>query len=37
MWGREAALSLLAEAGFGDLEIKEVDDDPLNLYYIAHR
>lgn len=37
MWGREAALSLLAEAGFADVEIKEVHDDPLNLYYIAHR
>jgi 2-polyprenyl-3-methyl-5-hydroxy-6-metoxy-1,4-benzoquinol methylase len=35
MWGREQALELLAQAGFGDVEVKRVDADILNLYYVA--
>lgn len=34
-WGRELALELLAEAGFDDVRVEEVDVDPFNFYYIA--
>ncbi len=34
-WGRQAALGKLAEAGFSDVTVTNVADDPLNVYYIA--
>jgi hypothetical protein len=37
MWGCERALALLADAGFADVEVKRIDADILNLYYIARR
>lgn len=37
MWGEQKALELLAEAGFGDVAVKEVDGDPFNYYYIAKK
>jgi SAM-dependent methyltransferase len=36
-WGQELATSMLADAGFTDVHIAEVDTDPFNNYYIAHR
>ncbi len=35
MWGQQKALEYLAEAGFGNVEIKEVEGDMLNAYYIC--
>lgn len=35
MWGEEKAIELLGEAGFGDIEVRKVDGDVLNSYYIA--
>jgi len=36
-WGRQLATSMLADAGFGDVRIEEVESDPLNYYYIARK
>lgn len=36
-WGRELAISMLADAGFTEVNIAEVDTDPFNNYYIARR
>jgi ubiquinone/menaquinone biosynthesis C-methylase UbiE len=34
-WGRQKALEMLAEAGFGPVDVKEVAGDILNCYYVA--
>ncbi len=34
-WGTQLATSMLADAGFGDVRVAEIDSDPLNNYYIA--
>lgn len=36
-WGRELATSMLAEAGFGDVQVREIESDPVNFYYIARK
>ncbi|MDP6952278.1 MAG: class I SAM-dependent methyltransferase, partial [Alphaproteobacteria bacterium] len=35
MWGRELALKMLAEAGFGDVKVEHLDHDFQNAYYVA--
>lgn len=35
MWGRQLAMSMLADAGFTDVECAELGEDPSNYYYIA--
>jgi ubiquinone/menaquinone biosynthesis C-methylase UbiE len=35
MWGEQKARQMLAEAGFAQVEIKQVEGDILNNYYIA--
>ena len=35
MWGRERALALFNEAGFADVEVKELEHDPQNYYYVC--
>jgi hypothetical protein len=35
--GEQTALQLLQTAGFGDVEIKRVEADILNSYYIARK
>jgi len=35
MWGEEQSLSLLAAAGFGRVEVKQLPHDFMNSYYIA--
>ena len=35
MWGQQLAMTILGEAGFKDVEVREVDTDPFNNYYIA--
>lgn len=37
VWGYQLAASMLADAGFGDVQTAEVADDPLNIYYIARK
>lgn len=37
MWGEERAHELLAEAGFGAVEVRQVEGDVLNVYYLAER
>lgn len=36
MWGEQVARELLAEAGFGPVEVKSVESDPLNSYFVVH-
>ena len=36
-WGRELAMSMLADAGFDDVQVREIDSDPINSYYIAKK
>jgi SAM-dependent methyltransferase len=35
VWGGQLALSMLADAGFGDVDAKDVEADPFNAYYVA--
>ncbi len=37
VWGQERARALLAAAGFGDVAIHAIEDDPLNDYYVCRR
>jgi hypothetical protein len=37
MWGEQKAQEMLEEAGFGCVEVKHIDDDILNAYYIARK
>ena len=34
-WGAQLATSMLADAGFDDVRLVEVESDPINNYYIA--
>jgi ubiquinone/menaquinone biosynthesis C-methylase UbiE len=36
-WGRELAAAMLADAGFGDVQVREIESDPINFYYIARK
>jgi 2-polyprenyl-3-methyl-5-hydroxy-6-metoxy-1,4-benzoquinol methylase len=36
-WGSQLALSMLADAGFGDVGVHEIDSDPVNFYYVARK
>jgi 2-polyprenyl-3-methyl-5-hydroxy-6-metoxy-1,4-benzoquinol methylase len=36
-WGQELAISMMADAGFSQVNIAEVDADPFNNYYIARK
>ncbi len=37
VWGKQKALAMLAEAGFTNVELKNVDGDISNHYHIAHK
>ena len=37
VWGRQLATSMLADAGFTDVAITEIESDPINFYYIARK
>lgn len=37
MWGRELALSMLADAGFSAVTVHDVETDPFNDYFIARK
>jgi len=35
MWGKEKAIEMLNEAGFSEVDVKQLPHDPINYYYIA--
>jgi SAM-dependent methyltransferase len=37
VWGRELATRMLAEAGFTDVTVHDVPDDPLDVLFVARR
>jgi SAM-dependent methyltransferase len=37
VWGRQLATSMLADAGFDDVRVAEIESDPTNNYYIARK
>lgn len=37
MWGKELAIDMLKNAGFTQVEIKELPHDPMNYYYIIRK
>jgi ubiquinone/menaquinone biosynthesis C-methylase UbiE len=37
VWGRQLAESMLADAGFTDVQVKEIESDPINYYYVARK
>ena len=37
MWGRDLARSMLRDAGFAEVDVRESPHDPLNFYYLAPR
>jgi 2-polyprenyl-3-methyl-5-hydroxy-6-metoxy-1,4-benzoquinol methylase len=37
VWGRQLATKMLADAGFGDVQVREIDSDPINFYYVARK
>lgn len=36
-WGRQLALSMLADAGFTEVRVEEIETDPINYYYVAQK
>ncbi|MCH9666485.1 MAG: class I SAM-dependent methyltransferase [Actinomycetia bacterium] len=36
-WGRELATSMLVDVGFSDLQVREIESDPVNYYYAARK
>ncbi len=36
-WGTQLATSMLADAGFDDVRVVEVEADPINNYYLAYK
>lgn len=37
MWGEQIARRYLQEAGFAEVEVKQVEGDPLHSYFIARK
>ncbi len=37
VWGRQLATSMLADVGFTDVQVNEIETDPLNYYYVARK
>jgi len=37
VWGRQLATRMLADAGFRDVQVHEIDSDPINFYYVARK
>lgn len=35
MWGEQVARELLAQAGFGAVQVRAVESDPLNSYFVV--
>jgi ubiquinone/menaquinone biosynthesis C-methylase UbiE len=37
MWGRETAVKMLEDAGFGRVEVLEMENDPFNYHYLCQK
>ncbi|MDQ1058688.1 ubiquinone/menaquinone biosynthesis C-methylase UbiE [Arthrobacter globiformis] len=37
VWGVQRAGSMVREAGFDEVDVKELDDDPFNAYFVARK
>jgi len=37
MWGREKAVEMLNKAGFQQVQVLEMPDDPFNLHYLSYK
>jgi hypothetical protein len=37
MWGKEKAIQMLLDTGFTNVELKRVQGDIMNYYYIANK
>lgn len=37
VWGVQLAESMVREAGFSEISVKELDDDPFNAYFVARK
>jgi SAM-dependent methyltransferase len=37
VWGKQLATSMLTDAGFRDVQVREIESDPINYYYIASK
>lgn len=37
VWGRQLATSMLADAGFSEVDVREIESDPINFYYVARK
>ncbi|MBW3605113.1 MAG: class I SAM-dependent methyltransferase [Actinobacteria bacterium] len=37
VWGEQLAREMLRDAGFSDVTVREVPDEPVNALYVAHR
>jgi ubiquinone/menaquinone biosynthesis C-methylase UbiE len=37
MWGREKALEMLQAAGFDQIQVLDIPDDPFNLHYLCEK
>lgn len=37
MWGRQKAVEMLREAGFKQVEVKDIPDDPFNLHFFCRK
>jgi SAM-dependent methyltransferase len=37
VWGKQLATSMMADAGFADVTVREIESDPINYYYIARK
>ena len=37
MWGRQQAVAMLQQAGFADVEVAEIPDDPFNLHFLCRK
>jgi hypothetical protein len=35
MWGRQQAESMLADAGFGEVDVRELPHDIMNYWYVV--
>jgi len=35
MWGKEKAIEMLEDAGFSNVEVKQLPHDPINYFYVA--
>jgi SAM-dependent methyltransferase len=37
MWGRQAAVKMLNQAGFGTVQVLDIPDDPFNLHFLCKK